>query len=62
VNLLVKKVKRVGHGFRNFDNYRLRLLLHCGALADSPNRNTTRPLTALGGLDLDYMRTSGEVS
>jgi transposase len=30
MNLLIKKVKRVGHGFRNFDNYRLRLLLHCG--------------------------------
>jgi transposase len=30
VNLLIKQVKRVGHGFRNFDNYRLRLLLHCG--------------------------------
>jgi transposase len=30
VNLLVKKVKRVGHGFGNFANYRLRLLLHCG--------------------------------
>jgi transposase len=30
VNLLIKKVKRVGHGFRNFGNYRLRLLLHCG--------------------------------
>ena len=30
VNLLIKKVKRVGHGFRNFTNYRLRLLLHCG--------------------------------
>jgi transposase len=30
VNLLIKKIKRVGHGFRNFDNYRLRLLLHCG--------------------------------
>jgi transposase len=30
VNLLVKKVKRVGHGFRNFANYRLRLLLYCG--------------------------------
>jgi transposase len=30
INLLVKKVKRVGHGFRNFANYRLRLLLHCG--------------------------------
>jgi transposase len=30
MNLLIKKVKRVGHGFRNFTNYRLRLLLHCG--------------------------------
>lgn len=30
VNLLVKKVKRVGHGFTNFSNYRTRLLLHCG--------------------------------
>jgi transposase len=30
VNLLIKKVKRVGHGFRNFANYRLWLLLHCG--------------------------------
>jgi transposase len=30
VNLLIKKIKRVGHGFRNFDNYRIRLLLHCG--------------------------------
>jgi transposase len=30
MNLLVKKIKRVGHGFRNFENYRLRLLLHCG--------------------------------
>jgi hypothetical protein len=29
VNLLIKKIKRVGHSFRNFDNYRLRLLLHC---------------------------------
>jgi transposase len=30
MNLLVKKIKRTGHGFRNFNNYRLRLLLHCG--------------------------------
>jgi transposase len=30
MNLLIKKVKRVGHGFRSFANYRLRLLLHCG--------------------------------
>jgi len=27
---LIKKIKRVGHGFRNFANYRLRLLLPCG--------------------------------
>jgi transposase len=30
VNGLIKKIKRVGHGYRNFANYRLRLLLHCG--------------------------------
>jgi len=30
MNLLIKKIKRVGPGFRNFENYRLRLLLHCG--------------------------------
>ena len=30
INALIKKIKRIGHGFRNFDNYRLRLLLHCG--------------------------------
>jgi transposase len=29
VNLLIKKVKGVGHGFRNFANYRLRL--HCAS-------------------------------
>jgi Transposase len=28
VNLLIKKIKRVGHGYRNFTTYRL--LLHCG--------------------------------
>jgi transposase len=27
---LIKKIKRVGHGFRNFENYRLRLLPHYG--------------------------------
>ena len=25
-----QKIKRIGHGYRNFANYRLRLLLHCG--------------------------------
>jgi hypothetical protein len=30
-NLLIKKIQRVGHGFRNFGNCRLRLPLHCEA-------------------------------
>jgi transposase len=30
VNLLVEKIRRIGHGYRRFDHYRLRLLLHCG--------------------------------
>ena len=30
VNLLVEKIRRVDHGYRNFDNYRRRLLLGCG--------------------------------
>lgn len=29
-NLLVKRTKRIGFGFRSFANYRLRLLLSCG--------------------------------
>jgi transposase len=32
INGLMKKTKRVGHGFRNLRNYRLRLLLHCGGV------------------------------
>lgn len=32
-NLLIKKVKRCGHGYRRFDNYRLRVLLHAGGVA-----------------------------
>jgi transposase len=43
VNLLIKKVKRVGHGFCNFANYRLRLLLHCGL------RWQTHPTASLRG-------------
>jgi transposase len=53
VDLLVKKVKRVGHGFRTLTNDRLRLLLHCrGQLADSPDREAARPLPAVGGVAL----------
>jgi transposase len=36
VNGLIKKIKRVGHGYRNFANYRLRLLLHCGVAWHTP--------------------------
>jgi transposase len=35
MNLLIKQIKRVGRGFTNFDNYRLRLLLHCGVEWDT---------------------------
>lgn len=31
LNSLIKKVKRVGHGFRSFANYRIRVLLYAGA-------------------------------
>jgi transposase len=36
VNLLIEKVRRIGHGFRNFANYRLRLLLRCGVKWQTP--------------------------
>ncbi|MGQ0849286.1 MAG: ISL3 family transposase [Actinomycetota bacterium] len=32
LNLVIKKVKRAGHGFRRFDHYRLRCLLHAGGI------------------------------
>lgn len=44
-NLLIKKIKRTGHGFRNFANYRLRLLLHCGV-----DWHTPRPTRIRGRL------------
>ena len=36
VNLIIEKTRRLGHGFRNWDNYRLRLLLHCGVTWYTP--------------------------
>lgn len=30
MKILIKKAKRVGHGFRKLDNYRLRALLNAG--------------------------------
>jgi transposase len=32
LNLCVKRVKRCGHGFRSFEHYRLRVLLHTGGV------------------------------
>ena len=29
-NLVTEKVRRIAHGMRNFENYRMRLLLHSG--------------------------------
>lgn len=46
MNLLIEKIRRIGHGFRNFDNYRLRLLLYCGVdwqTAPTPRIRRRRP-------------------
>jgi transposase len=37
MNLLVEKIRRIGHGYRNFNYYRLRLLLHCGVDWQTPH-------------------------
>jgi len=42
-NLVSEKLRRIGHGMRNFDNYRLRLLLHSGVQWD------TRPTARIRG-------------
>ena len=46
LNLCVKKVKRCGHGFRTFEHYRLRVLLHAGGVTwpsrPQPTRIRTR--------------------
>jgi transposase len=47
LNLCVKKVKRCGHGFRSWEHYRLRVLLHAGGVTwperPKPPRIRTRP-------------------
>src|SRR5215217_2535527 len=49
-----QQVKRVGHGFRNFTNYRLRLLLHCGI------RWQTHGTASLRGRSARLMRRARE--
>lgn len=36
MNLPIEKIWLVGQGYRNFDNYRLRLLLYCGDVQHTP--------------------------
>ena len=43
LNLLVKKVKRCGHGFQRFEHYRLRVLLHAGGVT-WPTRPKAPPI------------------
>jgi transposase len=42
-NLVIKNIKRLGFGFRTFDNYRLRLLLRCGAPWQHRHVTSIRP-------------------
>lgn len=42
VNLLIEKARRLAHGFRNFTNYRLRILL----VADATRPYRQRPTQA----------------
>jgi transposase len=51
MNSLIKKIKRIGHGFRNFDNYQLPVLLHCGVEWQTPQPARIRGrLPRLAGL------------
>ncbi|CAN5667775.1 ISL3-like element ISMsm4 family transposase [soil metagenome] len=44
LNLLIKKVKRAGHGFRSFANYRLRILLYAGGVNWPAQRPPAPPI------------------
>jgi Transposase len=58
VNLLIKNVKRVGHGFCNFANYRLRLLLHCGVRWQTHRTMRREAAPTLGGGEPRPLNTS----
>lgn len=42
INTLIKKLKRSGHGYRNFAHYRLRLLTSCGRITLTQTAPTAR--------------------
>ena len=50
LNLCVKQVKRCGHGFKKFEHYRLRVLLHAGGVTwpiEAPSASNPNPLSPL---------------
>ena len=55
VNLIIEKTRRLGHGCRIWNNYRLRLLLHCGVTYYTPPTKRIRgrkpPLAAVEPLN-----------
>lgn len=51
MNLLIKKIKRVGHGFRNLGNYRIRLPLHYGVDWHTARREDQRPHPTLNRVE-----------
>jgi hypothetical protein len=55
MNLLIKKVKRVGHGFRNFTNYRLRLRLHCGVAWRPTGPQACEPAHSVGDVAVNCL-------
>jgi Transposase len=60
INLLIKKVKRVGHGFRSFPNHqRDRLKVGTGGRYDSRARDGPAPRTADGPASMGRVTTPG---
>ncbi len=53
LNNLIKRIKRIGFGFRNFENYRIRALLYAGQPELACARLNRRPLN---GRDPDQIR------
>jgi hypothetical protein len=43
INLIIEKTRRLAHGFRNFGNYRLRLLLVADGRRPLPETGTSAP-------------------
>ena len=41
INMLIEKARRLAHGYRNFENYRLRMLLAAGGTRGRRVRTAT---------------------